>query len=108
MATYGITADEYWAIHEFQGGCCYICQRATGARKRLSVDHDHKTGIVRGLLCTPCNRNVLGHLRDCVMALARAIIYLLFPPAVEVIGERVAPIHTLSLTDTERNDDAET
>lgn len=108
MATYGITADEYWAIYEFQGGCCYICERATGTgKKRLSVDHDHSTGIVRGLLCTPCNRNVLGHLRDCVMALARAIIYLLFPPAVDVIGERVAPIHILSLTDTERNEDAE-
>lgn len=92
MATYGITAEEYWAIYEHQGGCCYICQRATGVRKRLSVDHCHETGRVRGLLCTGCNRNVLGHLRNCVMALARAIIYLLFPPAVDVIGERIAPI----------------
>lgn len=93
MATYGITAEEYWAIYEFQGGCCYICRRATGTgKKRLSVDHCHETGRVRGLLCGPCNRDVLGHLRDCVMALARAIIYLLFPPAVDVIGERIAPI----------------
>jgi len=99
LATYGITAEEYWKIFEFQGGKCYICERATGARKRLSVDHCHETGRVRGLLCTGCNRNVLGHLRDCVMALARAIIYLLYPPAVDVIGERVAPIHIQDLTE---------
>jgi hypothetical protein len=100
-AIYGITPDEYWAIYEYQGGKCYICERATGVRKRLSVDHCHETGIIRGLLCTGCNRNVLGHLRDCVMALARAIIYLLFPPAVDVIGERVAPIFEPDLTENE-------
>lgn len=81
MAVYGITADEYWAIYEYQGGKCYICERATGARKRLSVDHCHETGFIRGLLCSPCNRDVLGHLRDSVRALWRAITYLIFPPA---------------------------
>jgi hypothetical protein len=99
IATYGITADEYWAIYEAQGGCCFICRRAKGsARKKLSVDHCHKTGIVRGLLCSPCNRNVLGHLRDCVGALMRAIYYLLHPPAVPVIGTRIAPIELVNLT----------
>ncbi|MGZ6054495.1 MAG: endonuclease VII domain-containing protein [Isosphaeraceae bacterium] len=102
-AIYGITADEYWAIYEYQGGSCYICQRATGVRKRLSVDHCHETGRIRGLLCTGCNRNVLGHLRDCVMALARAIIYLLYPPAIDVIGERIAPI--FSVEDLSKNGD---
>jgi len=58
LATYGITAEEYWRIYELQGGCCYICQRATGVRKRLSVDHCHETGLVRGLLCTLCERGV--------------------------------------------------
>ena len=73
MAVYGLTAEEYWQIYNYQGQRCFICQRATGARKRLSVDHDHETRIVRGLLCTPCNRNVLGHLRDDKYALQRAI-----------------------------------
>ncbi|QJD52112.1 endonuclease VII [Mycobacterium phage MA5] len=91
MDVYNITADEYWAIYEFQGGKCYGCRRANGKRKRLSVDHDHETGIVRGLLCTACNRNVLGHLRDDPEAFQRFIDYLDNPPAVQVIGIRKVP-----------------
>ncbi|UJD20897.1 endonuclease VII [Mycobacterium phage Zimmer] len=92
LATYGITPDEYWEIYEFQGGRCYICQRANGKVKRLSVDHDHKTGIVRGLLCTMCNKYTLGWARDAIEFFERAIAYLKRPPAVEVLGERIAPI----------------
>lgn len=89
--TYGITEEEYWSIYEFQGGFCHICQRANGRRKRLSVDHCHSTGMVRGLLCTACNRNVLGHLRDDPEALIRGSEYLLKPPAVSVLGVRITP-----------------
>ncbi|AUV62016.1 endonuclease VII [Mycobacterium phage SWU2] len=96
---FGITDTEYWAIYEAQGGVCYICERAKGlgpgeyikGRKRLAVDHDHKTGIIRGLLCASCNRRVLGHLRDEPQALVRAAYYLIHPPAVEVIGVRIVP-----------------
>ncbi|AVP41905.1 endonuclease VII [Mycobacterium phage Jsquared] len=100
LATYGITGDEYWAIYEFQGGRCYICQRANGKKKRLSVDHDHKTGIVRGLLCTMCNKYTLGWARDCIEFFKRAIEYLMNPPAVQVIGERIAPIEADKLSRT--------
>lgn len=92
LATYGITAEEYWAIHAAQGGRCAICGKGTGATKRLSIDHDHESGIVRGLLDSNCNVHVLGHLRDSREALQRAIDYLDSPPAVAVIGERVAPV----------------
>lgn len=88
---YGITADEYWRIYRYQGSRCFICERATGARKRLSVDHCHATGIVRGLLCQKCNRDILGHLRDEIVAFERAIDYLSEPPATRIIGERVVP-----------------
>lgn len=88
---YGISADEYWEIYEFQGGTCAICQRATGVRKRLSVDHCHETGAVRGLLCQKCNRDVLGHLRDDIAAFERAIEYLANTPASQVIGLRIVP-----------------
>lgn len=92
MQIYGLTADQYWAIHAFQGGYCYICRRANGlGEKRLSVDHDHKTGIVRGLLCLKCNREILGHLRDDPEAFQRAIDYLDDPPAVQAIGKRFVP-----------------
>lgn len=92
LETYGITSEEYESIYRFQGGRCAICQRAKGARKKLSVDHCHRTGVVRGLLCTVDNKYVLGHLRDEVAALQRAIDYLENPPAVQVLGERIAPI----------------
>ncbi|AXH48832.1 endonuclease VII [Mycobacterium phage Steamy] len=98
LATYGISPEEYWRIYEFQGGRCYICQRANGKVKRLSVDHDHKTGIIRGLLCTMCNKYTLGWARDCIEFFERAIAYLRRPPAVEVIGERIAPIEAEKLS----------
>jgi hypothetical protein len=91
MQVYGITADEYWSIYRYQMGRCFICERATGVRKKLSVDHCHATGIVRGLLCSTCNSRVLGHLRDDISAFERAIDYLTSPPAVQVIGERIVP-----------------
>lgn len=93
--TYGITEEQYQAIYDAQGGCCYICRRAKGTgKKRLSVDHDHQTGHVRGLLCKPCNRDVLGHLRDSPAALRRAAEYLEIPPAFGVIGCVRAPIES--------------
>lgn len=92
MLLYGLSAAEYWAIYEYQNGKCYICERAKGTgKRRLSVDHDHETGLVRGLLCLPCNRDILGHLRDSVAALLRAIRYLTNPPAFDVIGHRPVP-----------------
>lgn len=92
IAVYGITAAMYWAIYKFQGGVCYICRRAKGsARKKLSVDHCHKTGYVRGLLCGPCNRDVLGHLRDDREALIRAVAYLDWFPAFQVGVKVITP-----------------
>lgn len=86
--TYGITIDEYDAIKTAQGGCCYICRRASGASKRLAVDHDHNLRgreAVRGILCSTCNR-LLGHLRDDPGAVARITQYLAVPPARAVLG----------------------
>lgn len=78
--TYGLQPGQYAEIYAFQGQVCAICQRATGASRNLSVDHDHKTGLVRGLLCRPCN-SVLGHLRDDRRAALRIYQYLGTPPA---------------------------
>lgn len=51
---YGITVEEYdYLLLEQEGRCC-ICDRE-GKKKQLSVDHNHKTGRVRGLVCTRCN-----------------------------------------------------
>lgn len=58
---YGLTADEYEAQLNVQGGGCYVCGRVT--ERRLAVDHNHKTGVVRKLLCAHCN-NAVGVLED--------------------------------------------
>jgi hypothetical protein len=55
---YGISLDEYEAIKDSQGGVCAVCGNGQGqdGRKYLDVDHCHRTGKVRGLLCSHCNR----------------------------------------------------
>ena|SRR5216684_6981124 len=61
---YGISEQEYNALNAKQGGLCAIChQPPRGKMKRLSVDHDHVTNIVRGLLCITCNRTI-GYLEN--------------------------------------------
>jgi hypothetical protein len=77
---YDIDAAEYERLHELQGRRCAIC-RNQSRTIRLAVDHDHKTGAVRGLLCKRCNHELLGAGHDSVEILWRAIGYLLFPPA---------------------------
>jgi hypothetical protein len=52
---YGITPEDYAELLEKQNYVCAICSRPPGKRFRLSIDHDHDTGIVRGLLCNTCN-----------------------------------------------------
>lgn len=49
---YGIGAAEYAALLEKQGGVCPICVEAP---RLPSVDHDHDSGVVRGILCRTCN-----------------------------------------------------
>lgn len=87
LKTYGLKAGEYDKIHEGQGGKCFICNRYTGKTKKLAVDHDHKTGYVRGLLCSTCNK-ILGHFRDDPIAGARIVEYLTYPPAQDIVGMR--------------------
>jgi len=79
-AIYGIQPEDYDRMYEVQGGTCAICQRAKGVTKRLAVDHDHKTDLVRGLLCGLCNK-FLGHGRDEPEFFERAAEYLRNPPA---------------------------
>ena len=51
----GVTDADYTRMLEAQGGGCAICGNPPKSR-RLHVDHDHRTGQVRGLLCFRCNR----------------------------------------------------
>lgn len=78
---YGITTDRYLALVEAQQGRCAICLTKPRNRK-LAVDHDHKSGEVRGLLCTRCNHGLLGKAHDSASMLFRALSYLQRPPAI--------------------------
>lgn len=89
-ARFGISADEYTSMLESQGGGCAICG-SKPKRQRLAVDHDHRTGFIRGLLCKMCNKGVLGGAKDSVEILRSAVAYLDSPPAFDIVGERVAP-----------------
>lgn len=88
--TYGITVEEYDRLLEAQGGVCYICQKPP-KKKRLAVDHDHRSGIVRGLLCSNENYRLLGRRDHDPEMFLRAYEYLTEPPAVAVLGERKVP-----------------
>lgn len=57
---YGLSTGEVDKLIEQQDGLCKICREADQQGKRLSVDHDHETGKVRGGLCTHCNWSLLG------------------------------------------------
>ena len=52
---YGVTPETFDAMYRKQHGKCYICHRRFVGKLRACVDHDHTTGMVRGLLCRSCN-----------------------------------------------------
>lgn len=86
IESYGITTDIYNLMFANQKGCCAICLvHQSEFRKDLAIDHCHETGIVRGLLCSPCNL-VLGLMKDNQQTLNSAILYLKLKQ--EVINER--------------------
>lgn len=89
-STYGITSEGYEAILSVQGGVCAICLQRP-VKKRLAVDHDHRTGKVRGLLCSRCNHELLGAAHDSLEHLLRAVRYLAVPPATTALGEALGP-----------------
>lgn len=75
---YGLTPEAYDALSVAQGGRCAICGSTdTGHKraKRLFVDHCHRTGAVRGLLCNRCN-TMLGNAADSSDRLRAAAAYL--------------------------------
>ena len=83
---YGITIADYNLMLNRQGGTCAICNEKNFTREKgthnnkavpmsLAVDHNHKTGQVRGLLCNGCNTS-LGKFKDDPVLLEKAIQYL--------------------------------
>jgi hypothetical protein len=74
---YDITLERYNELLAKQEGVCAICKKleVNSRIKRLVVDHDHKTGKIRGLLCHRCNCGI-GYMKDDLQLLQMAIEYL--------------------------------
>lgn len=76
---FGMTLHDYERMYAEQDEVCAICKRpdiwARRDRQPLVIDHDHATGVVRGLLCNPCNA-LLGWARDQPEVLDAAATYL--------------------------------
>ena len=65
MYKFGITVEQYDQLLEKQNHCCAMCEKHVSTMdKRLAVDHNHKTGEIRGLLCGYCNHRVIGNHTD--------------------------------------------
>lgn len=73
--TFGISADEFDALLDEQGGGCAVCGRRPARVASLHLDHCHDTGRVRGILCLSCNQGI-GKFRDDPELLERAAWYL--------------------------------
>lgn len=83
---YGLTVEQYELLHQMQNGLCYICRLPerggkTDRGRRLAVDHCHKTGLIRGLLCSKCNGSLGWYEKHAVAVVA----YLNSPPAILAI-----------------------
>lgn len=74
LKRYGLTIEDYYALLEKQGGGCAICGKKD-TWFSLAVDHCHGRKIVRGLLCSQCNRGI-GMFKDNPDLLEKAARYL--------------------------------
>lgn len=85
---YGISADDFDVLVADAGNRCPLCLKPF--KGTPVVDHDHRTGIVRGVLCTFCNHRLIGRHRD-PLVFERAAAYLANPPAVRTLGAVIVP-----------------
>lgn len=72
---YGVTFDEIVALRELQKGRCAVCDAKLKGGLKEHVDHCHRTGLIRGILCSECNTGI-GKLKDNPALLRRAAEYL--------------------------------
>jgi hypothetical protein len=81
---YGISREDYNKLLEQQDGHCYFCSYAPPSGQYLFVDHDHKTGKVRGLLCLGHNQ-AIGRFGDSLEGVNRLVQYLSKAETQEVV-----------------------
>ena len=86
VRNFGLKVEQYEKMFKDQNGACAICEKQDTNGKRLAVDHDHKTGKIRGLLCDRCNRGI-GLMQESISSLHNAVRYLEGPTG-QVLSER--------------------
>lgn len=72
---YGISAEKFMEMVRLQNNKCAICGEEMIGYNNQCVDHNHSTGIIRGLLCNPCNR-ALGYFKDDIEIIKNAVDYM--------------------------------
>ena len=85
LRLFDLHPGDFERIETTQGGVCAICGRPPKDGMRLQVDHDHLTGLVRGLVCWRDNVALQGF-HDDVERMRAAVEYLEHPPAVRALG----------------------
>lgn len=75
LGKYAITQNEFKELLDNQQGCCAICMTPIESDSKGHIDHDHKSGFVRGILCGSCNR-AIGLLKDDYFIISEAAAYL--------------------------------
>ena len=87
LRKYGLTPDQWERILTHQHGRCAACGKVFSSTRLACPDHDHRSGFVRGALCTPCNYE-LGCHHDSTQWFKNVAQYLTHPPA-EAAGVHV-------------------
>ncbi len=72
---FGMAPDQYDAILVAQGGHCRFCSRTPLKYKSLAVEHNHKTGVIRGIVCVNHN-NMIRHVEENLGRLSEIVNYL--------------------------------
>lgn len=90
---YGLSPEDYRFL--LGDGHCPICGRKM---RKVNVDHDHKTGRVRGLVCGTCNKRVLTSINQPDQA-ENLLTYLAAPPAMDLTGEPRTVTVTIQVRD---------
>jgi hypothetical protein len=78
-----LTPEQWIKVYEYQKGCCAICGKPLPDHCTLT-DHDHKTGLFRGLLCFRCNAALRDYMD--IAFLEKALAYVMNPTATAALG----------------------
>lgn len=86
LRRFGMTIEDWRALMAAQDERCAICKRKFTASRPPANDHNHRTGWMRGLLCSPCN-STLGYMHDDAEWFYNAWAYLESPPANDIFEQ---------------------